>query len=330
MSTRLKLIVLLGLVPLLGQCSDDAVPGENEPWEHRLYTATHITKLVGTYFIVDTWHHRILYSHFPYDDLTQWNTLTDNIGGPHSIATDGDIVVYDDTGYGNLRAARYFNLDHFGVEIEGNADEYEMVYDVGMRPHRVIFDEGTDSFYAISSGSQEIIRLTNERGRLVIRHREELTLLNRAYTRSMSIIDGRMFFVTRGHGIIETTYRDDVYEVVQTFLMPTALDDLNDLFKSEAGWFYVTASPGAIVRARSIEDISAGRYEDLAESLGTEGTPYYLSEVDGRIFVPQITEHSGIISFSDSDPGPIADIDILYDFGPPVPADEYRKGLYPR
>lgn len=37
------------------------------------------------------------------------------------------------------------------------------------------------------------------------------------------------------------------------------------------------------------------------QELGLLGTPYYLSEShDGRILVPEITEASGIVSFSDN------------------------------
>jgi hypothetical protein len=292
---QLAATTLLVVVPLLSQCSHNPDEGADGPWRHRLYTPTYFTKIGDAYTIVDTWHHRILYSTTLDPDLTNWEILTEDIGGPHSIATDGQVAVYDDTGYGNLRAARKLGLVNFSEDDGYVVEEFEHIFDVGTRPHRVIYDETTESFYSIASGSQEILRVTNELGLLVVRHFQTLSFLNRAYTRSISIFDGNMFFVTRSQGIIEATYKDDIFEYVRTYSVPDFLADLNDVFRSEAGWYYVTATPNAIVRCRSLDDLATGNYEILTDILGLEGTPYYLAEAEGSIFVPQITEYSGII-----------------------------------
>jgi hypothetical protein len=333
MVRALKLLaasLLLGAAPFLAQCSHNPDEGAEGPWRHRLYTPTYFTKIGDSFVIVDTWHHRILYSESLDPDLTRWKILSETLGGPHSIATDGNIAVYDDTGHGNLRAARKIGLVTFDKTPEDGVEEYEYVFDVGTRPHRVIYDDATESFYSIASGSQEILRVTNELGRLVVQHRQTLDFLNRAYTRSMAIIDGNIFFVTRAHGIIEATYRNDVFEYVRTYPVPEFMDDLNDVFRSEAGWYYVTSTPGAIVRCRSLDDLATENYEYLTDLLGLEGTPYYPAEVEGRIYVPQITQHSGIISFQDSETGPVTDVQVLFDFGKPEPPDEWRKGQFPR
>jgi hypothetical protein len=326
----LAAITLLGIVPLLGQCSHNPDEGANGPWRHRLYSPTYFTKLGDTFALVDTWHHRILFSNSLPQDLDQWSILTEDIGGPHSIATDGDIVVYDDTGHGNLRAGKKLLMQSGAVGSDPNVEEHDLVFDVGLRPHRVIYDEAMKSFYAISSGSQEILRVTNENNLLVVQHLQTLPFLNKAYTRSMSIIDGHMYFVTRSQGIIESTYKDDVFDYVKSYPVPDILYDLNDVFRSEAGWYYVTGTPNAIVRCRDLDDLATGNYEDLIPVLGIKGTPYYLSEIDGRLYLPQVGQDNGLISFVDTETGPVTDIMVHFQFGPPEPADKWRKDQYPR
>jgi len=328
MPRYLCLILLLAMLPLLCQCDPDE--GANGPWRHRLYTPTHFTKLDDTWIIVDCWHHRILYSEVPDPDLNNWFTITEHIGGPHSVATDGEVVVYEDTGHGNLRGARVKLMENFLTERRDYAEEYQIVLNVGIRPHRVRYDEHMQSFYALASQSQEIVRVTNDLGNLTAKHRQYLPFLNEAYTRSMTIIDGHMFFVTRAHGIIEATYRDDDYELVRRHPMPELLNDMNDVFRSEAGWYYATGAPRGIVRARSLEDISAGQFEDLYQVLGLDSVPYYLSQVDGRIYLTHVGENNGVITFRDAETGPIFDIDSIYDFGPAEPPDIWRRDQIPR
>lgn len=70
---------------------------EKEPWKARLYTPTVIEKYRDDYFIVDCWHHRVLY----HNDLTapvkRWHTLVDSVGTPHSIASDGELFLTEDS-----------------------------------------------------------------------------------------------------------------------------------------------------------------------------------------------------------------------------------------
>ena len=96
-----------------GREAQDSVSLQQAGYRARLYTPTMITRLLGTYFIVDCWHHRIIHSRNLHAPLVRWKTLDDDIAGPHSIATDGTFHVAEDTGRHGLFVYRETAPDHF-------------------------------------------------------------------------------------------------------------------------------------------------------------------------------------------------------------------------
>jgi len=283
-----------------------------QDWSHRLYSPTFVEKLGDNYFIVDCWHNRVLYSHLLSSDLADWKTLDADLAGPHSIASDGKLLVVEDTGRHGLRVYQ---------KLQDGFRLVQQVADLGGRTHRVRYDRGAKAFYVLSSDSQEIIKLVRDGKQLVVCYRKPLEFLQGKYTRSMTIYDGVMFFVSGPGEITKTRYEDDSYTVLATYRVPKGMEGMNDLFRTDDGWWYLTATPTSFVRARSLEDLEAGRYEDLYQKLGLRGTPYYLSHIEGRFFLPQVDTHSEIISFLHHDDR-IADVQVLCDFGAPNAADQ--------
>jgi hypothetical protein len=72
----------------------------------RLYTPTLIQKIDNLYYIVDCWHHRIIYSDTVEKSISSWNILDENIGGPHSVASNGDYLFTENTGYNSMKIFR--------------------------------------------------------------------------------------------------------------------------------------------------------------------------------------------------------------------------------
>ena len=67
-------------------------------WEDTLYVPTMIQKIEDTYFLVDCWHHRVLYSESITDNIQNWKTLSDEgYKGGHTIASDGELYLLDNT-----------------------------------------------------------------------------------------------------------------------------------------------------------------------------------------------------------------------------------------
>ncbi len=316
-------LILAWLV--VGGCGDNGGSPEEEEvqsWESELYSPTLLTRLGETYFLVDCWHNRILYNDEIDGDLLNWEVLDGELAGPHSIDTDGHFYVVDDTGHQQVRV---YIRDGDGFAL------LQRIGDVGHRPHRVHYDEETESFYVIGSRSQTISRLVVADGGdiLELKYTKDLPFLEERYTRSMSIIDGKMYFISGPGRIHKTRHRDDSYEVVETWTVPSGKHQMNDLFKIDGTYFLTNTFNWAdddieprntIVQCDDLADLAEGDCIDRRDQLEIKGAPYYLSEIDGRIYVPQAFQYSGIVSFRLDEEGELYDIRTEYDTGPPSDA----------
>ncbi len=322
--------VVASLLASCGDVDNGDTPEPREAWESELYSPTQLVELEGRYFLVDCWHNRILYNDEIDDDLLQWEVLDGDLAGPHSIDTDGTLYVVDDTGHHQLR-----------VYVEGD-DGFELVQEVdnvGERPHRVVYDEETDSFYAIGSWTQTISRLVPDDQGLELKYTKELDFLEEAYIRSMSIIDGKMYFISGPERIHKTRHRDDSYEVLDSWSVPAAHRGMNDILFYD-GYWYLTATynywdpeffeENTILRCEELDDYYIGECDDLRDELGIKGAPYYLSEIDGRIVVPQVFQYSGITSFMPGDDGEVEDVEVLFDSGTPTEESRDERFRLPK
>lgn len=288
-------------------------------WRHTLYTPTYLTKLGDHFFLVDCHHHRILYNTVLDPHLAAWKTLDEQIASPHSIVSDGDLYVAEHTGRNGVFVYKQDPATHDFKRVQE-------LTNMGVRPHRIVYEEKSKNFYILASNSQTMFKAVNDGGKLKIVYGKQLPYLKNRYTRSFSIVDGFMYFVSGPRAIIKVRYTDDSYEPIATYPMP--MYGMNDLFRSDSGWWYASATPQWIVRARSVEDLSAGKHEDVYGTFGLKGTPYYITKIDGRYYLPQITEYSGIISFiEDPENGKISDVKTLFDFGPPSGIDVVRMWM---
>ena len=311
--------------------ANDTKPANPDAWKGRLYAPTFFTGIGEDYFIVDCWHNRVLYTQAKDGvidwDLSTWKVMDDDLAGPHSIASDGEIYVVDDTGRHNLRVYR---------KTEEGFERIQEIAGVGERPHRVRYDPATKSFYVISAKSQEITRLVRDGDELTVAYTKNLPFLRDRYSRSMTIIDGTMYFVSNGKpGIItQVRHADDSFELLDRWRMPEEMAGLNDIFRTEDGWYYVTYSShrSGGVRARSLLEIWLGMGEEIKTALGLDDNPYYLSEIDGRIFVPEISPDgcNGIHSFAHGEGGAIADALTHTHFDEPLPQSIEQKDSLPK
>ena len=296
-------------------------------YTERLYTPTFITKETLNqneiiYFIVDCWHHRIIFSKDLYAPISNWNILTDAIAGPHSLACDGDLLITEDTGRNALMVFKYIGNGLF------NFNQY--IQNIGIRPHRTIYDEASKLFYIIGGFSQNIVAIKNDGGTARIIYNKQLEVLKDCYVRSIRIIGNKMYFVAANTEIIICNYLDASYKIENKInLQPicSGLSGANDIWKHE-DYYYLTASPKKFIRFRST-DIQTGKYEDLYDITDMKGTPYYLQVFDGRVFLPEITEYSRIRSFLIKN-NSISDLKTLFDFGPPQPEDIKRYCIMPK
>ena len=110
-------------------CSDLSVP-------------TYITKVDDTYFLVDCYHSQVIYNDNLSDPLYEWKVMTDDIDKGHTLASDGIVYLIDDTERHRILVFEKKN---------GIYAHTQTFNDIGNRPHYIIYDAPTDTFYAWSS-----------------------------------------------------------------------------------------------------------------------------------------------------------------------------------
>lgn len=269
-----------------------------------MYTPTMFQKIGTDYFIIDCWHHRILYSVDYGKDIAMWNVLTDDIRGGHTIAGDGDLYLCDDTDYNALRVFRKAGERFKQTQILGG---------IGTRPHFVFYDQSRSRFFCLSSLGGMFWTLLNDGGTLKVERSFLIAEIADTYVRSFSLIDGFLYLISGNGFIWKLLFCSDGYRVKEKYAVPAEMAGMNCLAKI-GGWFYISSyqnEAGAIlpmfVRTRDLRELHAGIYEDLYGLFGFKGVPYYITAIDGRYFITEIDGASGVKSFAEHD-GCISDI----------------------
>ncbi len=262
-------------------------------FDTKLSVPTYITKVDDTYFIVDCYHNRIIYSDSLNAPLTEWNIMTGDVTQPHTIASDGKVYLVDDTE--NHRVLVFEKIDSKFVNTQ-------VLFDVGTRPHYTVYDKDTDTFYVWSSKTGELFcfRHTPDSTRMYLTDIRKIPELDGIYVRSFSIIGGDIYFVS---GVSDTGEKGKIYRcslkdlsIKKTYDVPDSLSGMVQITKIQ-DYYYITTSTditgsqdhATLLRTRSLDKLAANDYEEIySKYFIGGGTPYYISEIDGTYF---LTEH---------------------------------------
>jgi len=297
------------------------------PWEERLYPPTFVTKIDDYYFIVDCWQHRIIYSKDFQTPVGMWETLdAETLGGPHSIASDGELLVVDNTGYHKVNVYRKNGDGKFILQqgFEG----------IGNRPHRVTYSPEKQGFYVLGSVSTDIYFFKNINGELQLQFTKKLDFLEDQYTRSFRIMDDKMYFVSGANKIVVVRYLDDSFEILEEYGVPNELAGMNDIYKI-GNYYYITSTTSAkgeiapqFIRTDNLDKLKDGLYEDLYAASGLKGTPYFFEKIEDLYYLTEITQYSSILRFKIAD-DEIVDFERWHDYGAPTEESENRKSQFP-
>lgn len=282
-------------------------------WKTRLNAPTTIRKFDQTYFIVDCWHSRLIYSTNVYLPIADWNVMIEHgPRGPHSIAYDGYMYVTESTDAGDKLytfksdgAGGYTNITNFAV---GTGLE---------RPHRTQYDSNTGAFYTLLGGqsgdglTRKMVKLTRSGDTLTAVNTTSLTGLAAGYARGFCIIGTKMYIVAEPGKVFEYSFNSTpTYTLDATYNLPTGFESPNDVFQDASGNWWVTATSNKILKGTSLAAIHAGTYTNMYATIGLTGTPYYLTEFDGALWIPQIIDSNGIVKYE----GGVTEF--IHDYGP--------------
>lgn len=257
----------------MNPCSDLCVP-------------TYITKVEDTYFLVDCYHNQVIYNDNLTAPLNEWKIMTDEVNKGHTLASDGIVYLVDDTE--NNRILIFEKRDGVFVHTQTFTE-------IGNRPHYIIYDENTDTFYAWSSMSGEmyLFRHNPDDSRMYLTEIRKIEVLDNVYVRSFTILGDDIYFVSGNGSIIRADLHS--FEILETYPVPESMSGMIQLTRLQ-DYFYLTISTdvagnqdyATIIRTRKLSDLIKGRYEDIYENFIGGGTPYYITFFDDAYY---LTEH---------------------------------------
>lgn len=303
-----------------GMISDPAVCEKKNTYD-TLNVATYITKIGDTYFIADCYHDQIIFHDNLTDPLTEWSVLTDEVHYAHTIASDGTMILVDDTE--NNRLMAFQKTDDGYVHTQ-------KLENIGIRPHYVQYDDKNDVFMAWSSitGEMYLIKRAQQADAngiypFYVDKILKIDELFGVYVRSFTVMEDGIYFVS-GHNnqkIIKAVINDsgDGFDMVQEYAVADGIAGMVQLTKIE-DFYYITVSTdnqenqdyATIIRTDSLEKLSGGGYEDIYARFGlSKGTPYYITEIEGRYYMAHHRTSENIIAFDVND-NFIENVEIIY------------------
>lgn len=247
---------------------------------------TYLTKVLDTYFLVDCYHNQVIYHDNLKDPLSEWMVMTDDIKQGHTLAGDGMVYLIDDTE--NNRILIYEKKDEVFLKTQ-------IFEGIGSRPHYILYDEGTDTFYVWSSMSGEMycFRHDSNDTRMYLTEIRKIEALENVYVRSFTIIGNDIYFVSAGGVIVRANLSD--FTILETYTVPDEMAGMIQLTRIQ-DYFYLTVSTditgnqdyATMIRTKDLGSLRDGEYEDVYENFIGGGTPYYITFLDDVFY---LTEH---------------------------------------
>ena len=254
-----------------------------------LSVPTYVTKVEDTYFIVDCYHDQVIYHDNLSDPLTDWQVMTDEIDKGHTIAGDGLVYLVDDTEGNRILVFE---------KKEGVFYHTQTLDGVGNRPHYIVYDVPTDTFYVWSSMNGEMYLCRHDPGdsHMYLTEIRSVDALKDTYVRSFTIDGDDIYFVSGIPGspaILQADLR--TFAVHKSYSVPDSLAGMVQLTPA-GGSFYITISTdiagnqdfATMIRTDDLSKLAEGDYEDVYTNFIGGGTPYYITLIDNTYY---LTEH---------------------------------------
>lgn len=256
-----------------------------------LSVPTYLTKINDTYFIVDCYNNQVIYHDNLTDPLYQWQIMTRDVSMAHTLAGDGFVYLIDDTESNRiLIMEKGVNLN--GAPVFIPTQEFT---EIGNRPHYIIYDAFTDTFYAWSSESGEmfLFRHPADDTRMYLTEVRSIPSLNGVYVRSFTIVEDTIYFVSGNSSIIEADLA--TFKIKKEYPVPADIAGMIQITPIQ-DYFYITVSTdvtgnqdfATMIRVKDLKDLEKGIYEDVYSHFIGGGTPYYITRIDDTWY---LTEH---------------------------------------
>lgn len=257
---------------------------QNQCWD--ISVPTQITKIGDLYFIVDCYHDQVICHENIEDPVGIWQTVTTDISKGHTIASDGQVYLVDDTENHRILVFEYYNQVFVNTQVFN---------EVGTRPHYIVYNEEDKSFYVWSSMTGQMYVMKHDEGstRMYISRIMTINELDGVYVRSFTIEGDKIYLVSGNSKIIEARCED--FKITNRYDVPDNMAGMVQIMPVDSG-YYITISTdvngnqdfATLVYTKALEDLAKYEYTDIYSYFIGGGTPYYMGEIDGRYY---LTEH---------------------------------------
>ena len=265
---------------------------ETNAWSKSFFIPTQVYQAGGEFYVADAYHQQVLHSSSVASNPESWSIMANGLYRPHATASDGVIYVVVDTD--NNRVVTY-------MKTENGYQMLESIPDVGIRPHYIVYDKVTASFYVWSSmtDTMYVYRRDQKTNQLKLSKAVRIKELDGCYTRSFTIEGGTIFFPCVAKSAIFAVNKKS-FKVRAVYPVETALSEMVQVLHIQNYYYLVTSNDSTrekepkFVRATSLAGFGNGSYEDVKSMFGgMDGNPYYITQgEDGHFYCPVI-EGSG-------------------------------------
>lgn len=255
-----------------------------------------ITKQGDFYFITDTFHDQVIYSRRLEAPISEWSVMTSKVAGPHSVASDGTYYLVADTE--NHRVLVY-------EWKRGGFRQTQVLAELGKRPHYIAYDETTDSFYAWSSLTGEMYILTKDStGIICIKEIRRIKELEGHYIRSFTISGDFIMFPSGTNRQILLTDKNSL-QIIGRYLVPDEVSGMAYILPI-GNYFYMTVSSdetfdqskATIIRAKDLNRLKQGEYEDISSLFPDIQIPYYIDSMQGMYYMTNHGSSKNVLRFN--------------------------------
>ena len=139
------------------------------------------------------------------------------------------------------------------------------------------------------------------------------------YVRSFTIIEDDIYFISGHNNQKIIRANADTLEILETYKVTPEIAGMVQLVQIQ-DYFYLTISTdnqenqdaATIIRTKDLHSLANGEYEDVYDQFGIGGgTPYYITEIDGRYYMAHHRTSENIIAF-DVIYNEVENVEILY------------------
>lgn len=275
-----------------------------------LKVPTQIIRIGDYYFLTDCYHNQVLYTKSIGTKITEWKVMTTDVEQPHAIAGDGEVYLVVDTENNRVQI--------FAWE-KGRFQNTGRLENIGKRPHYIVYEESTQSFYIWSSltGEMYIAKRAEGSGKVYLSEIRKINELDGYYVRSFTIIGDSILFPSGDNGYMiladkETLTVKARYPVTPQIAGMAYVALIGD-------YFYMTVSSdlnynqnaATMIRVKDLSLLADGQYEDVFSVFQRDGVPYYIDRFNGMYYMTSANGKKMVWHFNVTD-NKFVDVGAIY------------------